>query len=192
MALGCRAVTKIPSPWGAGGLWAGLLSQASFGGSERSWGGSLLVLCPGNTWASLMLHPSPVLLLLGCDTFAFWPSVRALVGLETLKMATAFWWEINFGFLENEGPGDLGRIVSQVLCEQRTLSYEQTGMCRAAGGCASSPLHGYMIIWIFQLGTGSQGPGKGVAGLSSCHHAGAEEQRSCWRHSESTGEARNC
>lgn len=79
-------------------------------------------LCLGNTWASLGLPPSPVLMLLSCDSFAFSPSVRALIGLETIKTATAFWWGINFGFLRDQGPGDLGKIVSQVLCEQSTLS----------------------------------------------------------------------
>lgn len=101
---------------------AGLLGHTSFGGSGRSWGRSVLVLVQATLCASLMLLPSPILMLLGCDTFAFWPSVRALVGLETIKTATAFWWGINFGFLGDQGPGDFRRIVSQVLCEQSTLS----------------------------------------------------------------------
>lgn len=62
-----------------------------------------------------------------------------------------------------------------------------TGMCGAAGGCAASPLHGYMIIWIFQLGTGSQGGGKGVAGLSSCHHAAEEQEKLLEAHREHGG-----
>lgn len=127
---GLQSCDQDPVSQGSRGeFWGWTFGSGQFWGLREEWGwicvGSGPSLCPGNTWAFLMLPPSPVLVFLGCDTFAFWPSVRAPVGLETLKMATSFSWGISFGFLGDQRSGDLGKIVSQVLCEQSTLSYEQ-------------------------------------------------------------------
>lgn len=81
-----------------------------------------------------------------------------------------------WGSLGVKGQG-LGKIASQVHSETSTSAELLTALL--PWGCAEhpdSPLHRYGIIWIFQFGTGSQGAGKGVAGLSSCHHAGTPLQ----------------
>lgn len=144
MALGCRAVTKIPSPRGAGAalgldFWVRPVLGAQGGvGEDLCWFWSKLVSvqhlglsdaasksCPDASW---LQH------------FSFLTFCESLAGLETLKMATASWWGINFG---DQGPDDLGIIVSQVLYEQSTLSCEQRCCRRGVQGsrrlCSFSP-----------------------------------------------------
>ena len=76
-------------------------------------------------------------MLLGCDAVAFWCAVRALAGLETWEMASAFWWGINFGFFGCRGPGGLEKIVSQVLSEPSALAELLTVLLPR--GCAEHP-----------------------------------------------------
>jgi len=186
MALRCRAATEVPSSgdwrlfrgwaFGSGQFWG-----LGAGGLGRTCVVSGPSLCPGSVWPSLI----PPLRLPRCFLAAMLSHSGLLwepwVGWKCQRQPVLFGGGFILGSLGNEVEDVLEKnwVPSPLWAEHlvsATNSAAAAGMCGAPRGCADSFLHGYRIIWIFQLGTGSQGAGKDVTGLSSCHHAGTSLQ----------------